>query len=137
MDFDSAPVLRNWARNIEEAWGIVIGFTDEGAFVLETGGGVQMAIEPVPERAALVLTAELGEVDDSTPPRLYQALLAMNLDPVLSGTGHVGMVPQSHKIILRLIWSPDKEQLGARAVFPVAAGLWSPCRSTRAGDCLA
>lgn len=110
MELDSAMALRGWAERLEDAWGIGIGITDEGAFVLETEGGAQVAIEPVPQQPALVLTAELGEVDDNTPPHLYQALLALNLNPVLSGSGHVGIAPQTHQILLRLVWSPGEEQ---------------------------
>ncbi|MBS7777955.1 type III secretion system chaperone [Acidovorax sp. CCYZU-2555] len=121
MVLDSATSLRNWAKSIEDAWDITIGFTDEGAFVLETQGGVQLGIEPVPQRPALVLTAELGEVDDSTPPQLYQALLALNLDPILSGTGHVGIAPQTRQILLRLVWSPGEEQWQEEAFFQLLA----------------
>lgn len=110
MELDSATTLRDWAKSMEDAWGIAIGLTDEGAFVLETEGGVQVGIEPVPRRPALVFTAELGEASDSTPPHLYRALLALNLDPILSGSGHVGISPQTRQILLRLIWSPGEEE---------------------------
>lgn len=108
MESDSATSLGLWAASIEQAWGITIGFTDGGAFVLETAAGANVGIEPVPERRALVLTAELGEVDENSPLSLYQALLAVNLSPVLTGTGCIGIEPQSRKILLRLTWAPEE-----------------------------
>lgn len=121
MVLNSATSLRNWAKSIEEAWDITIGFTDEGAFVLQTTAGIQVVIEPVPQRAALVLTAELGKVNDSTPPRIYQALLALNLEPVLSGSGYVGISPQTHEILLRLIWTPAEEHWSEEPFFQMLA----------------
>jgi len=108
MESDSATSLGLWAASIEQAWGIPIGFTDGGAFVLETAAGANVGIEPVSERRALVLTAELGEVDDDSPLSLYQALLAVNLSPVWTGTGCIGIEPQSRKILLRLTWAPEE-----------------------------
>ncbi|MET1114059.1 MAG: type III secretion system chaperone, partial [Comamonas sp.] len=110
MESDSATSLELWATSIEAAWGITLGHTDGGAFVLDTAGGTHVGIEPLPERRALVLTAELGEVDAHTSLRLYQALLALNLSPVLTGAGCIGIEPQTQKILLRLTWSPDAAQ---------------------------
>lgn len=110
MNTDSATSLGLWAASIEQAWGITIGFTDGGAIVLETAAGANVGIEPVPEERALVLTAELGEVDDDSPLSLYQALLALNLSPVLTGKGCIGVEPQSRKILLRLTWAPEEAQ---------------------------
>ncbi len=78
--------------------------------MLATTGGALVGIEPMPERQALALTGVLGEVDADTPLRLYQALLAMNLQPALSGSGCVGVDHQTQTILLRLIWSPAEPQ---------------------------
>lgn len=125
MERDSATALRNWAQSIEEAWGIAIGFTDEGAFMLETTAGALVGIEPVPEQQALVLTAVLGELDADTPLRLYQALLALNLQPALSGSGCVGVDHQSQTILLRLIWSPAEPQWSKDGLLQLLAAFGS------------
>ena len=110
MDFNPEISLRSWAKSLEDALDISIGMTDEGAFVMQTAGGANVGIEPVPNQRALVLTGELGAVDDTATVRWYQSLLVVNFTPALTGTGFIGMEPQTRQLVLRLPWSPPEDQ---------------------------
>jgi hypothetical protein len=109
MDFDSGAALREWAQNLERAMNTVIGTDDSGAFALHTKSGAPVLVEPVPNQHAVVLSAGLGTVDDSTPRRVLQALLAANLLPSVIGPSVLGLQPQDGSITLRLIWTPNDD----------------------------
>ena len=109
MDFDSGAALREWALNLERAMNTTIGVDDSGAFALHTKGGAPVVMEPVPGQHAAILSAGLGTVDDSTPRRVLQALLAANLQPGVVGPSVLGVQPQDGTVTLRLIWTPNDE----------------------------
>lgn len=106
MDFDSANDLRHWAASIETALGITLGSTETGAFVLHSTAGNKLGIEPVPGMRALALTGQIGTADGTFGERKLRALLALNLTAGLSGTGVIGVAPDSHAVLVRLLWTP-------------------------------
>lgn len=109
MDLDSVNDLRRWAASIETALGITLGSTETGAFVLHTTGAATVGIEPVPGMRALALTGQIGVADGAFGERKLRALLALNLAAGLSGTGVIGVAPDSHAVLVRLMWTPVDE----------------------------
>ncbi|MBJ7263317.1 MAG: type III secretion system chaperone [Burkholderiaceae bacterium] len=106
MDFNSANDLRQWAASIETALGITLGSTETGAFVLHSTAGAMLGIEPVPGMRALALTGQIGVADGVFGERKLRALLALNLTAGLSGTGVIGVAPDSQAVLVRLLWTP-------------------------------
>ena len=106
MDFDASTDLRQWAASIETALGITLGSTDAGAFVLSTKAGALVGIEPATAMRALVLTGQIGVADETMSQRRLRAMLALNLTAGLSGTGVLGLAPDTNAVLLRLIWTP-------------------------------
>ncbi|MGX5659120.1 type III secretion system chaperone [Castellaniella ginsengisoli] len=109
MDTESSVALRQWGARIEQALGIQLGSREDGAFALRSKGGALVGVEPMPGTRGVALNGELG-ASGSLPDRTLRALLAVNLAPGLSGTGIIGLVPQTDALILRMFWTPAEPE---------------------------
>jgi hypothetical protein len=108
MHTEPSGALRQWGERIEQSLGIQLGIREDGAFALRSKGGALVGVEPMPGTRGVALNGELGTNSESLPARTLRALLAVNLAPGLSGTGFIGLVPQTDALILRLFWTPKE-----------------------------
>ena len=109
MDTESSVPLRQWGTRIEQALGIQLGIREDGAFALRSKGGALVGVEPMAGTRGVALNGELGK-SGALPDRTLRALLAVNLAPGLSGTGFIGLVPQTDALILRMFWTPAEPE---------------------------
>ncbi|CAM3768797.1 CesT family type III secretion system chaperone [Bordetella tumulicola] len=119
MTIDVVQRLRDWGTCLEQALNIPLVVDERGTLVLKTKAGRVFGITPAPEEA-LIFTGVLGVADDAMRGNTLRALLAVNMTPSLTGTGSVGLVPDTREIALRLTWMPVEvnwtEQLFAAAL---------------------
>jgi hypothetical protein len=106
MNLNAAEKLRDWGARLEQALGILIVEKQTGALLLKTKQGHVFGVTPVPGQAALVFTGVLGIADDTMPPNVLRALLALNVSTGFSGLCAVGIEPSTQEILLKLSWAP-------------------------------
>lgn len=106
MNTESSDTLRQWGERIEQALGIPLCVREDGAFALRSKGGALVGVEPMSGSRGVAFNGELGNTASELPPRTLRALLAINLAPGLSGTGFIGLAPQTDALILRMYWTP-------------------------------
>lgn len=108
MDANTSGTVKAWISRLEAAMGITIGATEQGAFALRTQGGAPVVIEPVAGQMGLILSGQIGTVDDTTPTPLLLALLAANLVPGMVAPSSIGLQPADHTLVVRLLWTPSE-----------------------------
>lgn len=120
MTIDAVQRLRDWGTSLEQALNIPLVVDERGTLVLKTKAGHVFGITPAPDQEALIFTGVLGVADDAMRGNTLRALLAVNMTPSLTGTGSVGLVPETREIALRLTWMPTEvnwtEQVFAAAL---------------------
>jgi len=105
MTIDSVTRLREWGIRLEQALNISL-VDHNGALALKTKAGHLFGVGPVLGQAALIFTGIIGSADETMASRTLYALLAANMNPSLTGTGSIAVVPQTRDIVFRLVWMP-------------------------------
>lgn len=119
MDAKPSDTVKTWISMLEASMEITIGATDEGAFALRTKGGAAVTIEPVAGQMGLILSGQVGTVDETSAPSLLLALLAANLVPGTVAPACLGWQPIERALVLRLLWTPSEAGWTADAFFSV------------------
>ncbi len=119
MKSDTSATVIEWISQLEAAMGITMGATDNGAFALRTKGGAHVLVEPVAGQAGLVLSGQLGTVDETPSASLLLAILAANLIPGMVAPSRIGLQPKDRALVLRLLWTPSETGWTADSFFSV------------------
>lgn len=112
MTHESANDLKDWVAVLCNALDIDSRPLDSGEWCFETAAGTACLVEPGlhPESKSLVVSARIGQVDQTTERDALLALLALNTSVGASAPVFSGYHPHSECLTVSYVFAPHPDR---------------------------